>query len=338
MKGTIIRPSTRLLCVNVHKLQDTSCNRYYFWRWVLNLVLRKLNVAFWFGSIVHRGNELLAQEKSIGQVAKGINKLSKEYLSSSPPMDKDKAEINIQLEIAHKMVQAYAKLVRVKMKGLTLLGTEKRFKLRLSQSPVDFVGQIDAAYNEKSNIILQEGKTAKQINDDFFSRLKFDKQVNGYALGVKELFGRLPTKCYYTAFRKPQIRPRQKETIPQYLKRLEEDFIGRADWYFITHIHRFGKRSVEAVLQDIEWLTFDLYAKFNYLSTDQLLCPANWPRDDRKCFVYGTCPYFLLCKNYDNYPLYLQFYRERDIRYDEEEAELNVQKQFSTVSKRRRLK
>lgn len=335
MKGILIRPSTRFLVVNVHKLQDTACNRLYFWRWVLNLVPRKLSLPFWFGSIVHRGNELLAKDKSLPLVAKGMNKLSKEWLAKSPPMDKDRAEINIQLEIAHKMVAAYSKLVRKKMKGLTLLATEKRFKLRLSQSPVDFVGQIDAAYKEKNNIILQEGKTTKQLDNDFFARLKFDKQINGYALGIEALFGKLPTKCYYTAFRKPQIRPRKNESITQYLERLEADFVERADWYFVTHPHRFGKRSVEAVLQDLEWLSFDLYAKFNYLSTDQLLCPNNWPRNDRNCFIYGTCPYFLLCKNYDNYPLYLQFYRERDIRYEEEEAELNVQKQFPTVPKRR---
>ncbi|KKL89712.1 hypothetical protein LCGC14_1911970 [marine sediment metagenome] len=224
------------------------------------------------------------------------------------------------------------------MKGLKLAGTEVHLRTPLKQSPVLLVGTLDAYYEQLRNLILLEGKTARSLDNDYFARLKFDKQINGYAIGLKEHTGKYPTKCLYTAFRKPQIRPRLKrkvpETIPEFLKRLEADLHDRQDWYYVTYPHRFGKASVAAVRQDIEWLTFDLYSKYNYLSVDKLLSPECWPRNDGHCLKWGTCPYFRLCKNYKSYPLQFRFYQMRDIRYDEEQLELNTQRKFSTVQNR----
>lgn len=338
MTGKIITPSTKLIAVNSHKLQDSAdCDRLYFWRWVLNLVPIKLNISFWYGSMMHLGLELLAWGKSYAYTVKEVKKASKEYLKKQPPMAADVSEIDIQLKIVLIMLKVYSEIRGKKMKGLKLAGTEIHLRTPLKQSPVLLVGTLDAYYKQIRKLILLEGKTAKAMDNDYFSRLKFDKQINSYAIGLNEHAGKYPTKCLYTAFRKPQIRPRKKkkpETIPEFLKRLEADLYKREDWYFVTYPHRFGKASVAAVLQDIEWLTFDLYSKYNYLSVDRLLSPDCWPRNDRQCFVYGTCPYFRLCKHYSNYPLQFRFYQMRDIRYDEEQLELNTQRKFSTVQNR----
>lgn len=340
MQNTIIRPSTRLLVVNVHKLQDTGCNRYYFWRWILNLVPKRLNLNFWFGSVMHRGWELMSWGKSLPQIYKGMVATSQECLLKDPPREGDKSELDIQLKMGKIMLAVYYELHKKRTAGLVLQGTELRYKKRLRTSPVDFVGTLDAYYKEKKALVLDEGKTASRLSDDSFRRLKFDKQINGYAIGLEAMLGQCPVRCRYTVFRKPQIRPRKAkkpETIPQFLTRLEEDLHERADWYFVTYIHRFGRRSVAAVLEDIEWLTFDLYAKYNYLSKDQLLNPHNWPRNDNNCFTYGTCPYFGLCNHYDSYPLHFRFFRGRDIRYEGEGAELDASRQFSTAQKRKGL-
>lgn len=338
MTGKIITPSTKLITVNSHKLQaSANCDRLYFWQWVLNLVPIKLNIAFWYGSMMHLGLELLAWGKSYAYTKKRVKKESKAYLKKQPPMAADIAEIDIQLKIILIMLKVYSEIRHSKMKGLKLAGTEIHLETPLKQSPVLLVGTLDAYYEKGKNLVLLEGKTAKSIDNDYFARLKFDKQINGYAIGLQEHAGRCPTTCLYTAFRKPQIRPRRKqkpETIPEFLKRLEANLYEREDWYFVTYQHRFGKASVAAVLQDIEWLTFDLYSKYNYLSVDRLLNPACWPRNDRQCFVYGICPYFRLCKNYNNYMLYFRFYQMRDIRYKAEELELNPQRKFSTSQHR----
>ncbi len=134
-------------------------------------------------------------------------------------------------------------------------------------------------------------------------------------------------------FRKPGIRVKKNESVEQYLKRLEEDLNERKDWYFVSHRHNFGKQTMANTMNDIEWEVFDMYAKYSYLSMEQLLCPDCWSRNDRACFNYGVCPYFTLCSNRSRYHLYLRLFQMREIRYDEEQAELSPKHAYSLVAK-----
>ncbi len=93
---------------------------------------------------------------------------------------------------------------------------------------------------------------------------------------------------------------------------------------------KFGKKGLTAVRQDIECVAFDLSAKYDYYSTDQLLCSANWARNDRACFNYGTCTYFSLCHRVTKPELYFQYFKMRDIRYPLEHEELNHKRAYNT--------
>ena len=84
---------------------------------------------------------------------------------------------------------------------------------------------------------------------------------------------------------------------------------------------------------DVEGEVFDLYSKYQYFGESGVMDPFNWARNDRACFNYGTCPYFMLCKNCTNYQMYLQFFRMREIRYENEKKELNADFAFSTEQK-----
>jgi hypothetical protein len=235
--------------------------------------------------------------------------------------------MNIQFEIGVLMIKVYLDLFKEQFGAIKILGTEKRFVKMFNRSPVEFIGTVDAwGEDENKALTLLEYKTASRITADYFYRLKFDKQVNGYAIGLKELIGKYPKRCPYRVFRKPSIRPKVNESVAAYMERLEEDLYNRADWYFLEEPLKFGKTSIASVEHDLEAGTYDLWQKYEEYSTDEILDPANWPRNDRACFNYGTCPYFLLCRNIRTYKLYLRFYMARDIRYPQEQTELNPQK------------
>lgn len=337
-RSEIVIPSTKLKTVSVHKLFDTTCDRYYFWRWIMNLVPNKFHLAFWFGSVVHAGIEQIGAGKSLKKARKCMDREDRNTCKKNPPGVDLRQEVDAQRGIARLMIEAYQDIVKDKMKGLKFGGAEQHFEMPLKQSPVLFEGTVDAWYKDKKKVVLFEGKTAKRPDNDYFRKLKFDKQVNGYAIGLHHLIGKYPRECYYTVFRKPQIRQRKTETPEDFFDRLEQDLIDRKDWYFIFYKHLFGKGAVKAVLNDIEWMTFDLAAKYDYLTEDQLLDPANWPRNDRQCFDYGTCPYFTLCQRTKSYPLYYRFFTMRDIRYDTEKEELNEKRAYSvkTTSRMKR--
>lgn len=331
-KHVVITPSTFLKCVGVHKLQThMECRRKYFWQWVLNIIPSKLNTSFWFGSVMHKGAEVSVGSRKINTIIDAMRKESK-IASQGYKIDAfTQDEMDLMLEMSYIIMRVYLDLFDDEIETGNIIETERYFQIPLKETPVMLHGTLDAYSKIGNSYYLVEYKTASQITNEYFSRLKFDKQINTYALGVKSITGKLPAGCPYIVFRKPAIRVKKTETTTEFLKRLEEDLYSRPDFYFLRHDVRFGHKSVDAVLQDIEWETFDLYTKYTYLSQKQLMNPFNWPRNDRACFNYGVCPYFMLCKKVTSYKLYLQFYRMREIRYEIEKSELCKSQSFATT-------
>lgn len=300
-----------------------NCDRFYFWRWVYNIIPKAINTNFWWGTVVHKGCEMIPTGATIAKVLKTMEEVSKKELKSFSPTMRGASEVDLQFEMLRIIMKVFYKKYRKEFKGLKIQATELRFKKKLKQSPILFCGTIDGYCFTGDKYILLEYKTSSQIQEQYFKRLKMDKQLNGYAIGLKTITGKYPAKCIYFTFRKPSIRVRQNESETQYLKRLEEDLIERAPWYYIRYDHTFGRQSIRAVEQDIEGATFDLCSKYDYLSTKELLRPCNWPRNDRACFNWGICQYFVLCTKLEKYKLYLPLFKMRDLRYAEEFKELD---------------
>ena len=306
------------------------CDRFYFYRWVLNLVPQRINLAFWFGSVMHKAVERLVTTKDIVKIFAAMDKEAKAAAKGYKIDTFVAEEMSLQLEIGKRIFACYLELFGKKLKMGTIRGAEARFFIQLEQSPVVFQGTIDAYGKGRKGWYLREYKTAGQISAEYFKRLKFDKQINGYALGLETIVGKYPVECPYVVFRKPSIRVKQNETVPEYLERLEEDLRIRPEFYFLEELITFGSRGLKAVRQDIECTTFDLNTKYDFFSTEQLLDSKNWGRNDRACFNYGTCNYFALCHKVVRPELYYQYYRMRDIRYPLEHEELNKKFAFTT--------
>lgn len=318
-----IYPSVKLLTISGSKLAATSCDRYYFWLYILNLVPRKLDIPLWFGSVMHKAFEVLSNPKKHKKIYKIMDAESKKVISKYALVADDNAEIQLQLAIAKTIIKVYLEEYKNKITYLDNVKTEIPFATKLQESPVIFEGTIDEYGMKKSKIILVERKTARQISDVLFALLKFDIQINGYAHAIKsEILGKYPSQCYYTAFRKPQIRVNKNESVPKFMKRLEADLHTRKDGYYVTFKHNFGERSINEVMMDIERQTAQLFTKYKQLSTKELLNPYQWPRRRSHCLWYGVCPYITLCKNCEKYSLYLKLYQQRELRYDLEHEEL----------------
>ena len=340
IKKELIIPSIRLKHIGVHKIQDKmTCSRLYFWKWVMNLVPKKLNIAFWFGSVMHKGNEFvpliskLEGKALLDKIYTAMDKESKKASKGYTILPNVKDEMALMIKMGRLMIATYIEIYGKELKSFDLTYLEVPFQKKLKNCPVLFEGTVDALGRKKKANWLKEIKTAARITAEYFARLKFDKQINGYAIGAKEITGAYPAGCDYVVFRKPSIRVKQNESVPQYLKRLKIDLHKRADWYYLKEELRFGKQAIEAVLNDIEWETFDLWSKYNFLTQKQLLNPYNWARNAGACFNFGVCPYFLLCRKCQQYKLYLPLYRMRDIRYTTEKRELSKKIVISTERK-----
>jgi hypothetical protein len=204
-----------------------------------------------------------------------------------------------------------------------VVDAEIPFCVELSNG-LELNGTCDGCLEHNNKLVLSEVKSASRLTNDYFYRLIFDKQINGYARGIESVYDELPGQCRYMVFRKPAIRQRKTESIPQFISRLEDDLVARAAWYFVTHLHTFTRLSVDMVMNDMVVQTNDLLAKYKSLGKKGVLDPNNWARNDRACFDYGTCEYFSMCRDVRRYDLYLRGYRMRDIRYNNEKDELDT--------------
>lgn len=326
-----IVPSTQLKTVCVHKLSNMSCLRYYFWMWVMNMIPRGFNVNFWWGTVLGEGIEIIIKTKDPVKAEKAMLKIHKEEIKDQIIDSDQRAELDLQLQMIIRIVKAWHETHEDYISRVTLTSAESRFRIKLSKSPVVFQGTLDGRgldENKVPTMFELKSGSAQYINKDYFDRLKFDMQINGYHAGARLEDGTLFRHCHYLVFKKPLIRVKQTETPEQYLDRLWDDLHARSDWYYIFFLHVFGKQSTRDVLADIEAATFDLYQRYETLTTDELLDPYNWPRNDSQCFRYGTCPYFRLCRDCTKFKLHSKMFKPRDIRYPLEDEELDENRAF----------
>jgi hypothetical protein len=325
---SIIIPSTNLKVIGVHKLQDyLTCQRMFFWKWVYNLIAIKPNYNFWFGSLLHCGAEGLNKNSSEKDVRAAIQAKSKKVLEPFGVDSDTDVELSTQVDMINLLVKHLKIFMsKIKGRGVGTVKNEQRFKIPLQSCDVCLHGTLDSyTVLKDGTIVLEEYKSASQVDDFYFQRLKFDKQINSYALGLKSLEGRYPKSCRYFVIKKPAIRMRQNESVTGFLNRLDIDLDERKEWYYFMENIPFAPRALLEVNRDVEQATMDLLYKYMQAkNADQLCDPYYWPRNDKQCLNYGACPYFVLCAKTHNFQLYTKLFMMRDIRYNEELQELDT--------------
>ena len=103
-----IIPSIKLNMVSTHKLLDTTCLRNFYWRRVLNLESRKLNLNFWYGSVSGAGIEALLREEDWREA------IAQEDVRSRGSYVRDDIELDLQLRLIEASLEAVEELPIIK--------------------------------------------------------------------------------------------------------------------------------------------------------------------------------------------------------------------------------
>ncbi len=314
-----IIPSDKLRVVTVHKLQATSCQRRYFWQYIMNLEPRGLRLPLWFGSMVHAGLDVRLRGGSAKAAELAMRAKDKELLVDAPGISQDQqTELHIWRSIAPAMIEGFQAVAGGQAH---LTSCEEKFAVPLFGN-VTFCGTLDGRGTCGSKSTLFEFKTAGQISKNTFSTMAFNKQVYGYLSSIPT--GIRPEQFAYCVLRKPSKWLKRGQSVPAFIEELKANFISRPDFYFAIWTQPVGKNAVDDVAADIVSAALDLDTKYDKLiETDGLHDPRCWSRDDRQCHDYGNCPYLELCKDARHWKARAgAFYRQREIRYELEREEL----------------
>lgn len=330
-----IIPSTKLKVVTVHKLQATSCLRAYFFRYIMNLESRKINLNFHYGSVLHAGFETLLMTHNITKALFALTTESKKRQKRYTITTEDLDELDLQVQIIQLIIKSAS--VQPWVNRLNMLWTEKQFRCQVADTGVTFCSQVDGGGSAGKDDVLFEIKTAKSVNNSYFEALTFDHQIHGYGYQMQQAHQRFPSKCAFCVFRKPSKYIKKDQSTEAFIAEIKYDLAhkpakgknGGPDWYFIAdpHNHVFpylltmGKNTIEYTGRDIVRDTQILQKQYQALEKD-ILDPWHWPCKDKQCLNYGACTYLPLCRNMAKWQLYTRLYQGREFMYAEEQKEL----------------
>lgn len=310
-----ILPSTKLKVVSVHKLGDTICWRKFFWRRVLNLESRNLNMNFWYGSVSGEGIEaMLSGGDWRAAMAEEDEKSLRGYVIS--PLDEENLKLNRRL-IEASLEAAELQPAVDKMK---LIETQIKFAVPL-KCGVKFCGTLDGIGTYDDTPHMFEFKTAKQFKKNYKEWLLFDKQINGYAWAMRSK-GTPLGRCRYCIFKK-YGRRLGKKTLNQFVEQWKEDLRDPKREEYKWESISLGATTVTETYYDIEQEAEDLLAKFERAKKGQLLDPHYWPKRENKCHDYAGCEFLPLCSNPSRWNVFLRTYKQRTMLYEEEIEEVD---------------
>jgi hypothetical protein len=152
-------------------------------------------------------------------------------------------------------------------------------------------GKIDGRFNVgkgKRRTWLMDHKTKTHIDDIAIQdRLSYDLQTRFYTFNSWEIHGSQPAGMLYNVLRRPGLRRKATEKLPEFLRRVEEDITKRPDWYFVRYEVVLSPDDYEAFAVELESMLRVAYAWYrgSYHFKNSAACQT----------PYGTCDFARIC-------------------------------------------
>lgn len=140
----------------------------------------------------------------------------------------------------------------------------------------------------KENWVL-EIKSTFAIEKDQITRLPCDFQIKSYCWGLEKWTWKPVIGILYRFIRKPSIKQKQNETIEQFQKRLQKDYVEREDFYFYEEKPLLDRNILNDFEEELYQIFDDLtrcYKTNHWYKT--ALCGKT---------KFGECPYFKYCSD-----------------------------------------
>jgi hypothetical protein len=134
---------------------------------------------------------------------------------------------------------------------------------------------------------LVENKLVGRVDSVMVQRLPLDRQLQLLRYGVWRATGRPVGTVHFRWVKKPSIKPRQKETIPEFCERLAADYEERPDFY------AYEPPASYITSADLLKIECELWTWAEQLR--QLRRQRIFDRNTSHCSDYGGCDFIPLC-------------------------------------------
>lgn len=215
-----------------------------------------------FGSLFHKGMEVVASGKSVKSALAAITKEAADITKQRRLKQRD-ANTILELATKAKIIFPWYHEYWKQKKGHEFRGKmvaqEESFRLehRIDYHRLDdkggklsrivvLRGRFDAVLRLNGQLWLMENKTKSQIDEEgLTASLKQDLQTMLYCHAIKMKWGEAPVGVLYNVIRRPQLRQKQSETLQEFYQRLEDEVRGDPDRFFMRWEVNFGPKDIE---------------------------------------------------------------------------------------------
>jgi hypothetical protein len=282
-----------MLHMSVSSVQDwMTCKRLYYYKRIKKYEKNVYNLPFIVGRVVHEGlAAVMAKKKDAIEIMKAVYKKEKVAAQKQFVLTPEQlSELDKQEFITKGMLLAYQAKYSKMIRDMQLMGSEVEGAIRLSDDAT-FVIKLDNIVKIRQRKILHELKTTKAITPDYVKRIQTDLQTAAYFHLHNIIFeDEKIEEVMYDVIRKPSIKQKKKETLPEYMGRLAEWYKKPDDMGGVFHIERFKSPGItkDAVVNTIV-----------KVSDEMLRCKQkeDYYQDFDKCHSYfgDVCPMYVLC-------------------------------------------
>jgi len=267
--------------------QFLTCRRAWYCRQELCLVPKYTKPSLSIGKAFHKGEET----GSIDEAMKSLDIFYPSNQEDADSLEIAKATVQAMLEGYWKRFPKYEDSraeVQFEIPILSPKGRHTKHVLR---------GKIDRTVPLQSRNWLQELKTATKVDRTYIERLDLDHQFTTYFYAAYRL-GLNPAGGIYRMVRKPSIRPKKNETIPQFCERLIGDYQERPEFYF------FEER-LYRTQQDLKEFEAELWGIVKDIQAARK--ENRWYRSTGRCGDWGRCDYLPLCRGVEGSEEFYKF-------------------------------
>jgi len=289
------------------------------WNWRYNHRLEKagmIQFPFIVGDVWHD-----AMEQFYATKGERVHVATLQFPEAAVPSVQDIIDRDYWNHVLPKMFEAYASYYRgdhLKWKIISIeeeLDIEYRgFRLR---------GKIDLTIDEPNGRFTLDHKTTSRLNKDIVAGWDFRFQFLFYLWLKSKAYPKEKFKGYYTnATKKPELRVKQTESVPEFAHRVFQDMVENPDKYFYrdafpvspeTLLH-FQTTVIDHKLKKLE-------AVLDPTTPIDLAKAIIQDKNTDECQHYNgpPCPYLDLCRHGFQKMKFL--YRKKENKHDELEVE-----------------
>jgi hypothetical protein len=267
------------------------------WNWRYNHLLEKagtFNLPFMVGSAFHDVMEQFYNTKG-----ERFTVATLQFEEGVIPSLQDQVDLDYWNHVLPAMVRAYAVYYK---------GDHAKWKIHSFEEEIEIVyrgfrlrGKIDLTLEDDTGIYTLDHKTSSRLNKDVVAGWDFRFQFLFYLWLKSKTVLPFPLKGYYiNAVKKPELRVKKTESIPEFAQRVFEDMVVEPDKYFYRDRLPIDQATLDHFERTVVNHRLRLFEAVLDPSTPLDLAQAIvQDKNTDECQHYNgpPCPYLELCRH-----------------------------------------